>query len=90
MPMKTITVVKPSPEQVADMKGRPTWEKEASSFDWFYDEPETALVLEGRVRVTGEDGRTVEFGPGDLVTFPAGLSCRWEVIEPVRKHYKMG
>jgi hypothetical protein len=88
--MKTITVAKPSPEQVADMQRRPTWEKEASSFDWFYDETETALVLEGRVRVTGEDGQSVEFGAGDLVVFPAGLSCRWDVIEPIRKHYKMG
>ena len=88
--MKTVTVVKPSPEQVADMTNRPIWEKEASSFDWFYDEPETALVLEGRVRVTGEDGQAYEFGAGDLVTFPAGLSCRWDVIEPIRKHYKMG
>jgi hypothetical protein len=88
--MKTITVTKPSPDQVAEMISRPTWEKEASSFDWFYDEPETALVLEGKVKVTGEDGQQVEFGAGDLVTFPAGLSCRWEVIEPIRKHYKMG
>ena len=88
--MKTITVVKPSPEQIADMTGRPIWEKEASSFDWSYDQPETALVIEGRVRVTGEDGQSCEFSAGDLVTFPAGLSCRWDVIEPIRKHYKMG
>ena len=88
--MKTITVIKPSPEQIADMASRPIWEKEASVFDWVYDEPETALVIEGKVRVTDEDGQICEFGPGDLVTFPAGLSCRWEVIEPIRKHYKMG
>ena len=88
--MRPITVVKPLPDEIADMKSQPIWEKEASVFDWTYDEPETALVIEGKVRVTGEDGQICEFGPGDLVTFPAGLSCRWEVIEPIRKHYKMG
>ncbi|MFP3875020.1 MAG: cupin domain-containing protein, partial [Thiohalophilus sp.] len=24
---------------------------------------------------------------GDLVTFPAGMSCTWEIREPVKKHY---
>ncbi|AGP40227.1 hypothetical protein SCE1572_40435 [Sorangium cellulosum So0157-2] len=27
---------------------------------------------------------------GDLVTFPAGLNCTWEVRSPVRKHYRFG
>ena len=27
-------------------------------------------------------------GAGDLVIFPAALSCIWEITEPVRKHYK--
>ena len=88
--MKTITVVRPSSEQIADMAGRPVWEKEVSTFDWVYDELETALVIEGRVRVIGEDGQVCEFGAGDLVVFPAGLACRWEVVEPIRKHYKVG
>jgi uncharacterized cupin superfamily protein len=29
----------------------------------------------------------VEFGAGDLVVFPKGMSCTWEVSEAVSKHY---
>jgi hypothetical protein len=27
---------------------------------------------------------------GDLVVFPAGLRCTWEIRSPVRKHYEFG
>ena len=53
----------------------PIWEKEASRFDWHYDTDETCYLLEGRVEVTTPDGEAVQFGAGDLVYFPAGLSC---------------
>jgi hypothetical protein len=26
-------------------------------------------------------------GKGDFVTFPKGLSCIWDIKEPVKKHY---
>ena len=68
----------------------PIWEKEASRFDWHYDTDETCYLLEGRVEVTTPDGEAVQFGAGDLVHFPAGLSCTWDISEPVKKHYKMG
>ncbi|CAN8326328.1 unnamed protein product [Cochlearia groenlandica] len=29
----------------------------------------------------------VEFGAGDIVTFPKGLSCTWDVSLSVDKHY---
>jgi uncharacterized cupin superfamily protein len=29
----------------------------------------------------------VEFGKGDLVTFPEGMSCKWHVVERIRKRY---
>lgn len=29
----------------------------------------------------------VEIGPGDLVVFPKGLSCTWDVSVGVDKHY---
>lgn len=66
----------------------PIWTKEASSFPWQYDATETCYFLEGEVVVTPQDGDAVRMGRGDLVTFPAGMSCTWEVISPVRKHYK--
>jgi uncharacterized protein len=30
----------------------------------------------------------VEFGAGDLVVFPKGLSCTWDVLAVVDKYYK--
>lgn len=38
--------------------------------------------------VTPDGGESVKFGAGDLVSFPAGISCRWEVHRAVRKHYR--
>jgi hypothetical protein len=32
----------------------------------------------------------VDREPSDLVTFPAGMSCTWEIRTPVRKHYTFG
>jgi len=65
----------------------PIWEKEKSNFDWYYDETEECYFLEGEVKVKTKDGKTVKFGKGDFVTFPKGLSCNWNIIKPVRKHY---
>ena len=65
----------------------PTWEKEPSSFDWHYDRQEVCYVLRGKFTVTPEGGEPLQFGRGDLITFPAGLSCRWEVQATVEKHY---
>ena len=65
----------------------PVWEKEVSRFDWHYDETEECYLLQGKVVVETEDGEKVEFGKGDFVTFPKGLSCVWEIKEPVKKHY---
>ena len=65
----------------------PTWEKEVSCFDRHYDNTEECYLLEGRVIVETEDHGRVEFGKGDFVTFPKGLSCTWDVQEPVKKHY---
>jgi len=65
----------------------PVWEKEVSRFDWFYDNVEECYLLEGKVVVETEGGQTVEFGKGDFVTFPKGLTCIWDIKVPVKKHY---
>ena len=75
--------------QKSGIRGWPVWEKEISEFDWYYDSDEECLLTDGKVQVETEDGNAVEFGAGDFVTFPKGLACRWKVIEPVRKHYKL-
>ena len=62
------------------------WECEPSTFDWHYDEQETAYVFEGDVIVTA-DGEQTHITGGMLVTFPAGMSCTWEVREKISKVY---
>lgn len=68
----------------------PTWSKEVSEFPWTFSTQEIAYILEGEVTVTSKAGVSVSFARGDLVTFPAGLSCTWNVKKALRKHYKLG
>jgi uncharacterized protein len=68
----------------------PIWEKEVSDFPWHYDTAETCYFITGDVEITPEGGKLVQMGQGDLVTFPAGMSCRWNIRQPVRKHYSFG
>ncbi|MFO7459640.1 MAG: cupin domain-containing protein [Desulfatiglandales bacterium] len=84
-----IEVVKPDKAylEARRVPSWPIWEKEVSRFEWHYDETEECYILEGKVVVETADGNQVEFGKGDFVTFPKGLSCMWDVREPVRKHY---
>ena len=66
----------------------PTWGKERSTFPWHYDVEETSYFVRGEVVVTPAGGTPVVLRAGDLVTFPAGLSCRWEIREELLKHYR--
>jgi len=68
----------------------PVWSKEVSTFPWTYDEAEICFILEGEIVVTPEGGEPVNIGIGDLVTFPEGMSCVWEIKKDVRKHYRFG
>jgi uncharacterized protein len=80
----------PSEEQKnqLNIKSWPIWEKETSNFPWTYDETETCYFLEGDVVVTPEGGEPVPMGAGDMVTFPSGMSCTWDIKKPVKKHYR--
>jgi hypothetical protein len=64
----------------------PVWEKEISRFEWYYDETEECLFLDGEVTIETEEGR-FNILPGDFVTFYKGLHCIWDIRKPVRKHY---
>ena len=90
MPPHTIRIETPSPDRLAALgvDRWPVWETGVAEFPWHYDTTETSYLVAGRVIVTPENGPPVEIGQGDLVTFPAGLSCTWKVVEPVRKHYR--
>ena len=84
-----ITIKKLSDDEISKMgiKKWQIWTKAVSEFDWFYDSQEQCLFLEGKVIIKTEKGN-VKIGKGDFVTFPKGLKCTWEVIEPVKKYYK--
>ena len=89
--VSNIKVEKPSQEQLEKLKVAewPIWTKEASTFDWYYDDQEMCYLLEGDVTVKTSEGQ-VSFGKGDFVTFPKGLSCTWHIKKDVRKHYQFG
>ena len=65
----------------------PIWKKEASKFPWTYVRTEVCYILRGRFIVTPDGGEPQEFQRGDYITFPAGMSCTWEILEDVEKHY---
>ncbi|HOW58308.1 MAG TPA: cupin domain-containing protein [Candidatus Omnitrophota bacterium] len=86
-----IKVEKPTQQQLDRLKvfSWPVWTKEVSTFDWSYSEQEICYFLEGEVTVKTKS-EEVSFGKGDLVTFPQGLDCVWNVKSAVKKHYKFG
>ncbi len=86
--VKDVIVKKPSHEEIEQCKSWPIWTCGISTFDWDYTQTETCLVLDGKVSVKDRpSGEEVSFGPGDLVIFPVGLKCTWQVAEAVKKHY---
>jgi uncharacterized cupin superfamily protein len=81
---------KPAPMklEVMGVYDWPVWKKEESFFPWVYDSEETCYIIKGKFRVTTKYGDIYEFERGDLITFPKGLSCHWEIFKPVEKHYR--
>jgi uncharacterized cupin superfamily protein len=77
----------PAKLEVMGVYDWPIWTKEASTFPWTYDANEVCYLLDGDVTVTPNGGEPVRLRRGDLVTFPKGMSCTWEIREAVRKHY---
>ena len=89
--MGRIKIEKPDKQKLDSLgvKSWSPWGCEVSTFDWEYDSDETCYILEGKVKVkTSEE--EVEISKGDLVTFPKGLKCTWNVSEKIRKVYRFG
>ena len=61
-------------------------EREASNFDWNYDEVEQFYLIEGKIKIKVKD-KEYDVLPGDFVICPKGLDCSWEIEEYVKKHY---
>ncbi|XP_010918968.1 uncharacterized protein [Elaeis guineensis] len=88
----TITVERNPPEPrllELGIKSWPKWGCPPGKFPLKYDAEETCYLLRGKVKayIKGSS-ECVEFGAGDLVVFPRGLSCTWDVSVAVDKHYK--
>ncbi|KAM3282634.1 hypothetical protein P3S67_026279 [Capsicum chacoense] len=87
-----VKVINNPPEsKLADLGVRswPKWGCPPSKFPWTYSAKETCYLLKGKVRVYPDgSNQAVEIGAGDLVEFPKGMSCTWDVSEEVDKHYK--
>ncbi|CAH1421941.1 unnamed protein product [Lactuca virosa] len=87
-----IKIVKNPPEsKLADLGVRswPKWGCPPSKFPWTYSSKETCYLLKGKVKVYPEGSdEAVEIGAGDLVEFPKGMNCTWDVSETVDKHYQ--
>ncbi|XP_073052690.1 uncharacterized protein [Primulina eburnea] len=84
-------VSNPTESKLSDLGVRswPKWGCPPSKFPWTYSSTETCYLLKGKVKVypDGSD-EAVEIGAGDLVVFPKGMSCTWDVSETVDKHYQ--
>jgi len=64
------------------------WGCPPSKFPWTYEAKETCYLLEGKVKVfPSGSNESVEIAAGDLVVFPKGMSCTWDVSVGVDKHY---
>jgi len=71
------------------IKSWPIWECEPSKFKWNYDEKEICLIIEGQATISTPKGETYVIKAGDLVEFPGGLECEWEVTKSIKKHYRL-
>ena len=65
----------------------PIWSKEVSVFPWTYDDPEYCYLVEGEAIITPDGGEPVKITKGDFVSFPAGMSCTWDIRQAITKHY---
>ncbi|GAB4855801.1 hypothetical protein Ancab_024446 [Ancistrocladus abbreviatus] len=74
------------------IKSWPKWGCPPGKITLKYDARETCYFVKGKVKVypkgSSSDDEYVEFGAGDLVIIPKGLSCVWDVSIAVDKYYK--
>ncbi|XP_072956991.1 uncharacterized protein [Typha angustifolia] len=91
-PTLSITIERSPPESrllQLGIKSWPKWGCPPGKFPLKFDAQETCYLLRGKVKVyTKGSSDSVEFGAGDLVVFPKGLSCTWDVTVAVDKHYQ--
>ena len=48
------------------------------------------LIRGGQAKISTKNGDVYFIKAGDLVEFPAGLYCEWEITKSIKKHYRLG
>ncbi|CAI9107525.1 OLC1v1006898C1 [Oldenlandia corymbosa var. corymbosa] len=91
--LRIIVQKNPSESQLSELgiKSWPKWGCSPGKYQLKFDARQTCYLLRGKVKVYPSDNNSsevVEFGAGDLVVIPKGLSCTWDVSIAVDKHYK--
>lgn len=57
---------------------------------WTPPQRETIHVLEGRTRIEIAGGPTLDLGPGDIASLPAGIETVWHVTAPFKEFWVFG
>ncbi|XP_057479503.1 uncharacterized protein LOC130766822 [Actinidia eriantha] len=91
--LRIIVQRNPSESQLSELgiKSWPKWGCSPGKYQLKFDAEETCYLVRGKVKVFPKgspETDAVEFGAGDLVVIPKGLSCTWDVSIAVDKHYK--
>jgi hypothetical protein len=53
--------------------------------DWTVPHRQLLLVLEGRASIAIDGGPTLDLGPGDIASLPAGAKTTWRLTKPYRE-----
>ncbi len=67
-----------------------TWISTVGTYHAVYEHAtmhEFVHVIEGKLVITPEGGKSVTLLPGDAFVIEPGFAGTWEVLEPVRKHF---
>lgn len=90
--LRIVVEKNPSESRLSELgiKSWPKWACSPGKYHLTFDAEETCYLVKGKVRAYPKGSTTeyVEFGAGDLVTIPKGLSCTWDVLLSVDKYYK--
>ncbi|RXI02458.1 hypothetical protein DVH24_030387 [Malus domestica] len=85
--LRIVVESNPSNSQLSELgiNSWPKWGCPPGKYTLKFDAEETCYLVKGKVKVyprkgssSSSDKEFVEFGAGDLVTIPKGLSCTWD------------
>ncbi|GBC86617.1 hypothetical protein HRbin12_00614 [bacterium HR12] len=63
------------------------WRRDAETGPMNLPYHEIAVIIEGEVEVTEEDGTVHRIGPGDVLITPKGSRATWRALSPVKKFW---